>query len=235
MNTIFLFLLVTSLFFNITQCTNLRFPVQEPDFIQVVGVHVENIDPDFVRVQLAVTNIGTSSSHVQYTTNSEVNQVMQVLKTSNVTDLSTDSMSLYPNYDYERSPPSITGYTSSQGISFSIVPWQVGPTLSKVIALNVTEVSSVQGFASTSLRNATYLKAIELSIKDAQVKADVVAKALGLCRGQPTKTIVQDTGFVPGPPIMPFMALKEEISPTFIPSKESISSSVQVTFLQMAC
>lgn len=218
-------LLTTALFFGASAMS------ESNRTIDVLGESTVSVVPDYVRVRLSVTSTGHGAPQVQMQTVGKANKVVETLRGLNVSSLATDAITLFPNYNYDLSPPAVVGYTSAQGISYSLPPSLVGASLQRIVEDAASSIDSISSDLSEGKRNEAYGSALALAVADAESKADIIASELDARRGEAISVVSEDRIYVPSP-VSYFSTVRAgaQVSPTYVPQSDDITASVRVVF-----
>lgn len=154
-------------------------PTTVRDTITIDGTGKATSKPDLAMVQFSVVTQGSNPKDVQTANTNQMNAVTQALKDLGIKsdDLETSGYSLMPNYDYNKQPYVIQGYSISQTLSIKIRDFsKIGTVLERSVALGINQVNNIQFTIDEpeSLRDEARMKALE----NANKKAKDLAKAL---------------------------------------------------------
>lgn len=123
--------------------------------------------PDQLTFSVTVTNNAAQTASAMSRTNAGVRGVKAVLLAAGVADkdISTQSISVQPNYDYSGNSPKLAGYTSTQSLS--------------VLVRNLSTAGSVMGSAATAAGNTVSIGDIAMSVsKQSTLLAEARTKAI---------------------------------------------------------
>ncbi len=209
-------------------------PASVRDTITIEGRGKMTTKPTLALVQFGVVSQATTAAVAQRDNTAKMNAVLQAMQELGIKkdDLETSGYYLNPNYDYNKSPYVITGYSVSQNVSVKVRDFdKIGQVLERGVALGINQVNNVQFSIDdpTSVRDEARMKALE----DARKKADALADALGV-------DVVRVVSFsespanVPGPMPMYYreaaMASDAVVAPAIQPGTQDVEMSVSVTF-----
>ena len=174
------------------------------------------VTPDTVLVSATVSVVGTSNAEALSQANISSSAVRTALKTSGIAtkDISTQSITVYPEYNYSNNTQTLTGYRASQ--SFSITVHNSGNAGAVVDAIvnaggNNIQLNSVSPQVSNT---ETSLEAARTAaIKAATVKAKSYAKLLGVGLGK-VNYLVENSNSSPTPYPIYATASKDASAPT---------------------
>lgn len=206
--------------------------------LSVTGSGQARIVYDKVRVNLRVEESAPFAQEAMVRNSIKVNRVI-VSVNSTVSDLSTTSMSLTPNYNYTETPPKLIGYTSSSSMTFTSSPEAVGEAIDNAVRAGASTVDSVSGESTNERRREAYDAALEAAIIDAEGRATKVANTSKVCLDE--LTAVQVNNGVPiafdtyHTPTLLAEAISATSVPTFIPGTDTITSTVDMTWSFTGC
>jgi uncharacterized protein YggE len=153
----------------------------------VSGEGKVTVTPDIAKINLGIQENGLSLKQVQDSVNTKSKTLTSKLKSLgiNENDIKTTSYYVYPQYDYSSSSRKVTGYQVSTNYLVTINNFE---TINNVLVA-ATEVGANDiGGISFDLNESTKVKktneARELAVKNAQAKADGLAKAAGIGLGR---------------------------------------------------
>jgi len=167
-------------------------------------------------VSATVSVVGTSNAEALSQANISSSAVRTALKTSGIAtkDISTQSITVYPEYNYSNNTQTLTGYRASQ--SFSITVHNSGNAGAVVDAIvnaggNNIQLNSVSPQVSNT---ETSLEAARTAaVKAATVKAKSYAKLLGVGLGK-VNYLVENSNSSPTPYPIYATASKDASAPT---------------------
>lgn len=146
-------------------------------------------------------------------------------------DILSSSIYVEPVYDYEKDPSVIVNYRAVNNITVSTKKLD---DLSKIVNTSIkagaNSLSNIN--YSNSNTNTSYYKALELAIKDANKKADMIGKTLNLKKLKPVLIEESSRNYVPVKESnLDLNMIKEESSttPIYIEDLE-IYASVKIEF-----
>jgi len=207
----------------------------------VRGFKTLSAPSDQISVSLGIQNEAQSAYQAQVATNGVANRLISILQNYNVTDLSTDSMSLDADYNYTMTPPQIVGFISRTTVSFKTNAQMAGYTLDAAIRSGVNNIQTVTASVNDTMKDALYQQALSQAAQDAKQKALTVLRALGLCIGEPLAlNIISNGGDFPTPMFSmessaESTATSSSAAPTFLPGASQVSATVDAVFGYSAC
>ena len=157
----------------------------EPAKLVVRGTGVVNLDADTATVTLGVREVATDVSTVQATVNEKIAGVVEALKGMGIaaTDIHTNSISIYPSYNYDDVVERIVGYTAENMLSVSTGDTEnVGTVIDTAFEAGANVFYDINFSASDTVDENN--QALTLAIQHAQDKAQVMAEAAGMKLGQ---------------------------------------------------
>ena len=189
------------------------------------------VTPDAVMVNATVSVVGASNAEALSQANTSSSAVRQALKNTGVAtkDIATQSISVYPEYDYSNNSSKLTGYRASQ--SFTITVHDAGNAGAVVDAIvsaggNNLQLNSVSPFVSNSEVGVEAARAA--AIKAATVKAKSYANLLGVKLGK-VNYLVENSGQSPTPYPIYAAASKDSSAPTQVDlGQQSVTVNVTI-------
>ncbi len=170
--------------------------------IHVIGSGSVTGEPDIATLDVGVSVEKETVAEAREEAASAMTALINSLKASNVVekDIKTENFSIYPQYDYTDNGRILRGYRVNNTVRAKV---RELATLSDVI--DGAAAAGGDGIVINSIQfmidDTTPLQteARNLAVKDAEAKAQTLAKASGVTLGEPI-TITEDTSFG-GPPI----------------------------------
>ena len=159
--------------------------VAEPAKLSVRGTGVVNLDADTATVTLGVREVSTDVSTVQASVNEKIASVVEALKAMGIatTDIHTNSISIYPNYNYDDVVERISGYTAENMLSVVTGDIEnVGAVIDAAFEAGANVFYDIGFSASDTVSEND--QALTLAIEHAHEKAQVMAEAAGMKLGQ---------------------------------------------------
>ncbi len=140
-----------------------------------------SVDPDIANINIFITSSNASSSQATKDVNKKTDKVINALVDSGIkeSDIITTGFNVYPNYDYNKSSPVLTGYEASHGLNITVRDInKVGEIIDIAVANGADGINNVS--YGVSNEQEYYDQALTLAIKDAMRKGQVMANASGL-------------------------------------------------------
>lgn len=206
------------------------------DTITLDGQGKVTAKPDVATVQLGVITEGTSVKDIQQKNTDKMNAIIAALKAMDIKaeDIQTQNYNLSPKYDWTDGTQKLVGYTISQNISVKVRNLdKTGDVVSKGGELGANQIGGVQFVIDDP--NALQAQARDKAIDDAQQKAQVLAKKLGLNIVRVVSFAESGSMPVPRPYLMMDNSAKSaagmpEAAPQIEPGSEEVTANVSVTF-----
>ncbi len=209
-------------------------PATFRDTITIDGVGKVTAKPTLALVQFGVVTQGATAAAAQRDNSSKMNAVIQAMQELGVKkdDIETSGYYLNPNYNYDKSPYTIIGYSVNQNVSAKVRDFEkIGQVLERGVALGINQVNTVQFSIDdpTSLRDDARMKALE----DARKKADALAKALDVDVVR-VVSFAESPANAPGPVPMYYREAATSAdagsAPTIQSGTQDVEMNVSVTF-----
>ena len=177
--------------------------INQQEGISVVGEGKSSIAPDTLEINVSVSELAKTTEVAQKQSNEKLAKVQAIFKEFKIDskDIKTTNASINPEYDRTKNPQQLSGYRSTQNLHIEL-RWagfeQTGANL-------IAKLSEVGG---VSVDNTTFTlkdqakateSARETAFKDAQAKAEQLAKLAGVKLGKVTTITDQTVQSNPGP------------------------------------
>ncbi|MFA6100104.1 MAG: SIMPL domain-containing protein [Patescibacteria group bacterium] len=206
------------------------------DTITLDGQGKVTAKPDVATVDLGVVTEGATVKDIQQKNTDKMNAIIAALKAMDIKaeDIQTQSYNLSPKYDWTDGMQKLVGYTISQNISVKVRELdKAGDVVSKGGELGANQIGGVQFVIDDP--KALEAQAREKAISDAQQKADVLAKKLGL---DVVRVISFSESQGSNYPPQPYLTMGRAesaakdmaVAPQIEPGSQDVISNVSVTF-----
>jgi uncharacterized protein len=193
--------------------------------------------PDMINIRFTITETKASSQRALDEVNTKIDQALKILKDAKISDddISTSSLSIYPEYDYARDGRNLIGQRASQSINAKIKNISDETTKATQIIDNLSTIDNIQlnniNFDIED-KEKFYSQARKLAFEKAEQKAKELAK-LGKVRLNKPVSIIDNSFDIAPPRPMTNMAemtnFSKERSSTSLPSGElTITANIQV-------
>ncbi len=156
----------------------------ENNVISVNSREQVKVEPDMAEIVYSVYSQASDAQTCQTQNNTDLNKVLELLKSQGVAEASiqTSNYGLNPIYNWEEGK-TISGYEMTTAVTVSDIPIdQVGTLLSESVDAGVNSIDSVS-YLSSSYDKA-YQEALAKAIESAKVKAQAMAAAGGCTLGK---------------------------------------------------
>lgn len=158
--------------------------VRQPSTISVSATESMSVTPDLATVDLGVTTSGASANAAQDANTEKTNALLAGLQELGIEskDLKTSYYTVYPQYDYNRSPAVVVGYEASQTITVRVRNRDlVSSVLEKAGNLGATAISSLRFEVDDedSVKALVREKAIAKAYEQALSVADTMGARIG--------------------------------------------------------
>ena len=153
--------------------------------LYVSGSANTKVKPDKVVLSLGVETTNITANGALLANSNLMNKVLGVLKEVGIkeNETSTSSFSIVPNYNYSQSNSrgNITGFTATNSIQIeSSTIENISKWLDVAVKAGANNINSIDFSLSDKKLEDTKNMLIREVIKDARIKADIVASTLGL-------------------------------------------------------
>ena len=153
--------------------------------ISVTGEAKMEVKPDMATVSLGVENTAKAAQDAQRDNSLKMNAVIDALSGMGIAkeDIRTSSFSLYPLYEWQGEKPNaiqtLVGYRCNNTVTVRLKDVaKVGLTIDTAVTVGATNVGDISFGLQNTERNRNAM--LTAAVKDAQSKADIMARAAGL-------------------------------------------------------
>ena len=212
-------------------------PIPQGSSVQPTGISVSGegsitVKPDIARVTLGVAITNASAASAQQDAAAQMDAVMAELKKQGIEDkdIRTVRFDLSPQYDYSNRTQVLKGYQATNLVMVTLRDIsKVGPVLDAVAAQGATRIQGIS--FSVSDPAAASQQGREEAMKDAQAKAQQLAKLAGVTLGRPIS--IEETVSAPPAPVemaaAPSLAAPAAQTP-ISPGTQEIKTVVRVVY-----
>lgn len=154
----------------------------EPPVMTVTGTGVVSVKPDTATISLGVREAAKDVSEAQSAVSAKVLDVVETLEGMGVSedDIHTNSLYVYMDYDYDSSSSNgVRGYIAENTVSVKVTDVEnVGKYIDAAFTAGANTFNGIDFSASDT--KAEKKQAMELSVKNAREKAEILAAAAGM-------------------------------------------------------
>lgn len=197
--------------------------------ITVTGEGYVDVTPDIALLRAGVTTEGKTAAEATHANNAAMTKVLAALKQAGIAerDIGTTQFSINPVHENQPGHASrITGFRVTNQVSVKIRDvHRVGTVLDAAVAAGANDIYGVQ--FTVSQRSQRLDQARTEAVKDAQRKAELLAKAGGARLGP--VTLIREGGASPRP-YAPTALRAAAASVPIAVGQQTLSVSVTVTF-----
>ena len=150
----------------------------ERDTLTVSGAGEVRLTPDLASVSILINTTEQEAAEAQRINAELTEAVLASLKANGIqdADIKTESVSLSEEYNYEKSPAELVGYSMRNVLSVTVREIDsVGKVISDAIAAGATGTSNLAFTVSDS--TGAYQDALKAAVAQAQGKAEATAEA----------------------------------------------------------
>ncbi|MDD5012296.1 MAG: SIMPL domain-containing protein [Candidatus Nanoarchaeia archaeon] len=169
--------------------------------ISVSGQGVEKAAPDLISIYFNVDTTGSTSKIAEDANTAIVTKLKSYIVALGFSDddLKTDNYNIYPEYDYDKTTPTITGYraTHSLKISFSA---SESDKITSVIDSGTNAgagISYINFELSPELEQEYKAMAIQTASEDAKIKAEAIAEGFNKRLGRLVSVSLDSYNYYP--------------------------------------
>lgn len=153
--------------------------------ISVSGDGKVSAKPDMVQIHVSFQELGATSRQALDKVDQKIAAAIKVLKDNGIpdTDIQTDNLNVYTEYDYSNNYRRIIGQRASQGLSVKVK--KIDDKATKAAKI-IDELSSIDNLQMNGIvfdiedKTRLFSQARELAFKKAQQKAEELAKLSGV-------------------------------------------------------
>ena len=149
--------------------------------LSVTGNGTVLVESDLAIVTVGVQETSKDVLEAQSTVNEKIAAIKQALLDTGVeeSEINTDSINIYANYDYSDNTEVIVGYTARNSLSVRTTDMDnVGSLIDAAFAAGANTLDNVQFTVQDDTQARE--QALTMAVEDARRKADVLASAAGL-------------------------------------------------------
>ena len=178
-------------------------PSSTSNTIQINGQATAKVSPDLISVYFNVDTKGTTSKAAEDANSGIVNKL-----TDNIialgfkeSDLTTENYNIYPEYDYDNYPATITGYRATHSLKIEL-PSSQKDKVSEVIDAGTDAgagISYINFELSPLLQQQAKIAAIKNASDDARVKAEAIAEGFNKKLGRLVSVSLDSFNYYPWP------------------------------------
>ena len=150
------------------------------DTVSVSASATVSLVPDRAQFSVGVTTEAKTAEKAQEDNTTDINSIIDVLKSAGVEEKSirTSSYSLSPNYDYSGNTQKIDGYSAYCILTVDDRPLDsVGSLITKCVSTGATDVQEIRYYCSGY--DTAYASALTQALESAHTKAQALAGAAG--------------------------------------------------------
>ncbi len=171
----------------------------EKNIVSTSGAGKISIEPDIAYISLGVQTKNKESAQAAKENSALMNKILEAVKAEGIKDdeLETSAYNIEPQYQYGDGKSTLDGYLVTNTIKITINDLsKVSTVLDLAVSAGANQVSNVV-YAVKNQRQF-YQQALEIAVKDARQKAEVMAKAADV-KGElkPVKIIESYQGVSP--------------------------------------
>ena len=158
----------------------------EQKTISVSGTGVVSMTPDIGWFTASVVTQAATAAQAEQQNNDAMSKVISALRQAGIADkdIQTVAFSLTPNYQDSKDPtkpPILVGYSARQSISVTVRDVAaIGKMLDLAISSGANEMGGIYFGLSDAKAQQAQSQALDLAVKDANSKAQAIAKSAGV-------------------------------------------------------
>lgn len=239
-NAIVITAIISTFIFVIAIIALTTFAPISKDVVTVDGTSTIKVEPNLITVYFTIETKGQTSVEAKDANTLIFNNLTNAITALGFAgnNLTTQSYNIYPNYYWNNGKQIQDGYIASHSLKIEFSTDQIDK-LDGVLDAGINSgagISSINFELTPEAQNDYKAQALELASKDAQAKADAIAKGFGKIRGELVSVKVSDFGYVPwnvyasaGTSSTDAVAAKESVA-NIQPSQQEITGRISATF-----
>lgn len=167
---------------NLAGCTSVKMQDTQLQTLTATGKGTVKIPTSLAQVTLGIEIQGKTAQAVQQDAAKRSDAVVNLLRSSNVEQLQTNSLNLSPIYTTVNNKTQITGYMASNTVSFRLATDKAGSLIDRAVDAGATRIDSISFVATDEAIETARQQALQAATQDAQNQADAVLASLDLTR-----------------------------------------------------
>lgn len=209
--------------------------------ILVQGQWSTSVPNDRGQVTFTVTMTDKDVAKVERETHRTYAQLLRSMEALKLKDHKFESTeySLNPEYTWEKNKRVYIGHKASIGLSITTSEIKrVGEAIVAAKRAGVEEIGSLNTFLSTESKDKLYRQGLEMAMKDATLKADLLLKAADAKRGKIAQIVEASQSFSLPPMPRPMMAMAKSFrgeesapAPSIQGGESNVSVSISAKFM----
>ena len=155
--------------------------------LMVEGTGKVAVVPNIAKVTVGITDSGATLSGVQKNVNTKSKTLTDALKKLGIgeSDIKTVSYNVYPQYNYNVTPQTITGYQVSTSYEITVKNIdKINDVVGTATSSGANTVGGISFDLNDDTKNQKLNEAREAAVKEAKAKAEGLAKAAGISLGK---------------------------------------------------
>lgn len=200
--------------------------------LTVLGTGEVYVEADRVNISLGVREIAPDVQTAQSTVNAKLSSILSALNGMGVDKnaIVTSNIGIYPNYDYNSSVETISGYTAYNDLSITLSEVErAGTIIDAAFAAGANTLNSVE--FSTSDTSQAAEEAMALAVISARDKARLLADATGMRLGDLLEICEgSDNGYVAENALMARSEEAADGGTTLMAGRQRICATVRLTY-----
>jgi uncharacterized protein len=165
-------------------CASVKMTETHTQTLTATGKGTLKIPATLAQISLGIEIQGKTAQVSQQEVAKRSEAVLNVLRSSNVEQLQTNSINLTPTYTTVNQKTQITGYIASNTVSFRLPTEKAGDLIDRAVALGANRIESISFVATDEAIETARQQALQTATQDAQKQADAVLTSLNLTRRQ---------------------------------------------------
>lgn len=208
-------------------------PAIASETVTVQGEGVVYMDADRATFYVGVRETGEDVMFVQNAVNENISKIIAAFSELGIEkkNIATNSINIYPVYDYSEAGEKISGYTAYNSICVMTDEIdKVGEYIDAAFAAGANTLDSVNFEAADTTEVSK--QALKLAVKSAKDKAEILAEAAGMVLGN-VESITEQSAYSYGNGMLRYAenaALDKASGTQVLTSQLQVCASVSVTY-----
>ncbi|WP_444921661.1 SIMPL domain-containing protein [Microbulbifer sp. CnH-101-G] len=225
---------ITLLALILSACDNGQAPSQRGTLVSIAAQGETSQAPDVANLSVGVVTEADDSKKAMQDNAEQMDSLMKAIKKAGIAkkDIQTSGVSLSPRYHYQRDQkPKIVGYTARNTVNIKVRELdKLGTVLDDLTAAGANQINGPS--FEIGEPGPVKAEAREKALIDAQERATIYAKALGMKVRRIVSISEQGSGGMPRPMMMrgQMESMKDSASTPIAPGETTVSVNLDLVF-----
>ncbi|GAB2900000.1 SIMPL domain-containing protein [Microbulbifer echini] len=225
---------VTLLALLVTACDNGQIPSERGTLVSIAAEGEARQTPDVANLSVGVVTEAEDSKKAMRNNAAQMESLLKAIKKAGIAkkDIQTSGVSLSPRYHYQKNQkPQIVGYTARNTVSIKVRKLdELGGVLDDLTTAGANQINGPS--FEIGEPGPVKAEAREKALLDAQERATIYAKALGMKVRRIVSISEQGSGGIPRPMMLrgQMESMKESASTPIAPGETTLSVNLDLVF-----